>query len=324
MYLRTCTRKNKNGTIAEYYQLAHNERHPKTKRSIARVIHNFGRANNLVRDELVGLCRSIAKVCGLIIFDPLVDTKSSSIHTEAEHGLTDFVKSTACTAPRSNKKKSETAGMPTREELTQQLDELKTKIAELRESEVKYRSLFNHANDEIIFTDIEGIISEVNNKCEEIFGLKREEVIGKKFFDFGYLNPKEMQDMTERFQKTLMDKDLKIVDQKILRKDGSVAYIEVSPNFLKQDGEIKGIITVVRDVTARKQAEEELGKYRDHLEELVKERTINLEEANIALKVMLKKENEIKKEFEEKILVNVKELILPNLEKLNKAKLNYM
>ncbi len=317
MYLRTRTRKNKDGTIAEYYQLAHNEHRPNSKRSVARVVYNFGRANRRVRDELVRLCRSIAEVCGLIVVDPRVATKPSRTATETEHGLA------ARTEPKSKiQKNSTTAEMPTNEELMQQVNALEEKITELQKSEIKYKSLFKHASDEIIFTDIDGRISEVNERVEDIFGLKREEVIGKNFFDLGFLNPKEMRGMAQRFQKALIDKDLNMIDHKIRRKDGTVAYIEVSPNLLDQDGELKGFIAVIRDVTARKQAEEELSKYRDHLQELVKDRTADLEEANIALKLMLKKENEIKKEFEEKILFNVKDLILPNLEKLNSGKLN--
>ena len=61
----------------EYYQLALNERHPETKVSTPRVIHSFGRADFLHRDELVRLCHSIAKACGLVIHDPFEDDKES-------------------------------------------------------------------------------------------------------------------------------------------------------------------------------------------------------------------------------------------------------
>ena len=77
MYLRTTKRKNRDGSVVEYYQLAHNERHPETKVSTPRVIHNFGRADLLDRDELVRLCHSIAKVCGLVIHDPFEEDKES-------------------------------------------------------------------------------------------------------------------------------------------------------------------------------------------------------------------------------------------------------
>jgi hypothetical protein len=87
MYLRTTKRKNKDGSTVEYYQLAHNERHPKTRKPVARIIHNFGRADQLDRQELVRLCQSIARVCGLIVTDPL-DAES----TAATIGLGDDLK----------------------------------------------------------------------------------------------------------------------------------------------------------------------------------------------------------------------------------------
>lgn len=70
MYLRTTKRKNKDGSTVEYYQLAHNERHPDSGKPVAKIIHNFGRADTLDRQELVRLCLSIARVCGLIVTDP--------------------------------------------------------------------------------------------------------------------------------------------------------------------------------------------------------------------------------------------------------------
>jgi len=71
MYLRTTRRKNKDGTTAEYFQLAHNERDPVTRKPVAHIIHSFGRADELDRDQLVRLCRSIARVCQVEVIDRL-------------------------------------------------------------------------------------------------------------------------------------------------------------------------------------------------------------------------------------------------------------
>jgi hypothetical protein len=71
MYLRTTRRKNKDSSTVTYYQLAHNEGHPDTRKPVARIIHSFGHADELDRDQLVRLCNSIARVCGLKVFDPM-------------------------------------------------------------------------------------------------------------------------------------------------------------------------------------------------------------------------------------------------------------
>lgn len=70
MYLRKTSRKNRDGTIVEYYQLAHNERHPETRKPVAKIIHHFGRADQIDRDQLVRLCNSIARVCGVKLIGP--------------------------------------------------------------------------------------------------------------------------------------------------------------------------------------------------------------------------------------------------------------
>jgi hypothetical protein len=61
MYLRETRRTNRDGSVVRYLQLAHNERHPETGNSVAKVIHNFGRAENVDRDALARLVSSISR-----------------------------------------------------------------------------------------------------------------------------------------------------------------------------------------------------------------------------------------------------------------------
>ncbi len=61
MYLRETRRTNRDGSVVRYLQLAHNERHPETGTSTAKVIHNFGRAENVDRDALGRLVSSISR-----------------------------------------------------------------------------------------------------------------------------------------------------------------------------------------------------------------------------------------------------------------------
>jgi len=85
MYLRSTKRKNKDGSTVEYYQLAHNERDPKTRKPVAKIIYNFGRVDKLDRQQLVRLCQSIARVCDVTIVDPFAD--SSEPATSAGAGF---------------------------------------------------------------------------------------------------------------------------------------------------------------------------------------------------------------------------------------------
>jgi len=61
VYLRESRRRNKDGTVVSYLQLAHNERHPRTGSPVAKVIHNFGRADLVDREALRRLVASISR-----------------------------------------------------------------------------------------------------------------------------------------------------------------------------------------------------------------------------------------------------------------------
>lgn len=77
----------------------------------------------------------------------------------------------------------------------------------------------------------------------------------------------------------------------------------------------------VRDITDRKKAEEKLLDLVNQLEQKVKEYSSNLEERNAALKVLLKQNQEEKAEMEERILLNVKELVMPAVDKMKNGRL---
>jgi DNA-binding CsgD family transcriptional regulator len=104
--------------------------------------------------------------------------------------------------------------------------------------------------------------------------------------------------------------------------------ISGAPIFLSADKIHSSIATFI-DITDKKKAEKALVKAHAELEKRVKERTReleiktqNLEEANIALKVLLKKREEDKKDIEYNILTNARKLIEPYFDKIRKTKLD--
>jgi DNA-binding CsgD family transcriptional regulator/polyhydroxyalkanoate synthesis regulator phasin len=84
------------------------------------------------------------------------------------------------------------------------------------------------------------------------------------------------------------------------------------------------IIGNVRDITERKKAEEKLLKLIDQLERKGKAYSASLEEKNAALKVLLKQNQDVKAEMEEKISLNIKTLIMPLVHKLKHGSLKDM
>lgn len=201
---------------------------------------------------------------------------------------------------------------------------LTEEIERLRESEEKFKTIFENANDHIVYMGTDGIVIDVNPKVEDLFGYKREEVIGKKFYEFGALTPQDWQRCIDLSRDLIEGKAAqpRILELEAKRKDGTVVFIEVNPRLVVKDGEIKGILTICRDITARKREEALLRQHRDELERLVRERTSNLEEANTALRVMLQKAEEFKKESEDRVALNVRESVLPYLQRLRRSRLN--
>ena len=85
---------------------------------------------------------------------------------------------------------------------------------------------------------------------------------------------------------------------------------------------IAAALELADEYAERERAEKLLQKHRDHLENLVRERTSSLEEANTALRVMLQTADQMKKEMEEVVLFNVKRFALPYLEELKRSPMN--
>jgi len=129
----------------------------------------------------------------------------------------------------------------------------------LYESEEKFRTIFEHANDEIVYLDKSGKIIDINKKSEEIFGYKREDIIGKNFVELGFLGVENISKMVELFVDVVMKgKPIPFFLLELKRKDGNEIFAEVSTRLIKKNGEIEGILSILRDITERKQAEENI------------------------------------------------------------------
>jgi len=150
----------------------------------------------------------------------------------------------------------------------------------LRESEDKFRTIFENANDEIIYTSIEGTFIDVNDRIEDIFGYKREEIIGKHYDDIKLVSDKELKKSLKLYDEAVKDKPLRYMEFEGIRKDGSPVPIELSTRLIKKNGEIKGTVNIIRDITERKIVEAQIKKAYDELEERVQERTAELQIAN--------------------------------------------
>ena len=137
----------------------------------------------------------------------------------------------------------------------------------LRESEEKYRSIFESIQDVYYEVTLDGIILEVSPSIEEVSRYKREEVIGKSLYDI-YADPKKR----DEFVKEIL-RDGKVTDYEILLKDkdGSQHYCSITAKLVSDEhGNPVKIIGSGHNITKRKKAEDSLReseeKYRNLFE----------------------------------------------------------
>jgi len=127
----------------------------------------------------------------------------------------------------------------------------------LRESENKYRTLAEGSIDLIVTYDLNGNITYANEVAKVIFGYSQEEVIGTKFTD--YISPETVHLAIDAFNKGKQGGSVQLYELELIHKSGRKIPIEVNPNTLYDaNGKIIGRLSVVRDISVRKEAEKEL------------------------------------------------------------------
>ncbi|UCH63434.1 MAG: PAS domain S-box protein [Fidelibacterota bacterium] len=130
----------------------------------------------------------------------------------------------------------------------------------LRESEEKYRIIYENVSDHIIFLDNEGTIISANDH-EDTFGRKPEELVGRNFTEFGHFDAEDIPEVEKLFKEVVAGKrTINRMELEIKNKNGNKIPVEASATLVRKNGKIEGSIFMVRDITERKQAEEVLRK----------------------------------------------------------------
>jgi len=152
------------------------------------------------------------------------------------------------------------------------ITERKKAEEEVRESEEKYRMLFEDANDVILYVNKYGKIIDINKRVEDIFGYTRDEVVGKNFVELGVLRPKNIPRIVKLFQNSIGGKEvISILELELKNKSGKMVPIETSTRVIKRNGKIVGTMNILRDISERKKAEEEIKAKSQFLESLIEQ-----------------------------------------------------
>jgi len=162
-------------------------------------------------------------------------------------------------------------------------DITKQKQAELalKESEERYHTLFQNTEEGIIIVNSENFKFEyVNPAICKILGYDYAEMLQLSVPD---IHPEDTVEFAEeQFQQLVVNEVRRVADIPFERKDGSVIYMDFNASIINIKGKAK-LAVFFTDITDRKLAAEELVRHRVHLEELVRERTKELEAKNAEL-----------------------------------------
>ncbi|UXH78043.1 ATP-binding protein [Roseateles amylovorans] len=165
-------------------------------------------------------------------------------------------------------------------DLTDQLNAMSAKLRDfaegLRSSEQRYRSLFENAAEGIFQANGHGRLLRVNKALAQMLGLARpEEAQGRILGRMVQVEHDEYRRLARALERHRL---LQQVPLLVTTRDGRELWVELSLHLV-QDGGTSRIEGLVSDITQRRLAEQELTQHRDHLEDLVTERTVELSQA---------------------------------------------
>lgn len=140
-----------------------------------------------------------------------------------------------------------------------------TDIKRAEEEVRRLAEITDSSMDAIIGMDLEGNITSWNRGAEEIFGYKKEEIMGKKFMLMG---PKEVVEEAKRCLTTVLERGFVRNEETVRQhKDGRLIPVNLTATLLKDEyGRPIGISAVMKDLTEHKQAEEKMLKLTSAIE----------------------------------------------------------
>lgn len=183
---------------------------------------------------------------------------------------------------------------------------------ELRASEVQHRVITENANDPILLFNVEGAVVSANAAATHLLGVSPERLQSEPNLWESRVHAEDSDRYLAHRQHVLAAKTACTVEYRCAAMAGEHRHIEQrSAPMLDASGRITGIVAIARDVTDRKRVEQLLQEHRDHLEDMIAERSGELLETNEALlrDIAERKRVEVALEAERRRLFAVLEII---------------
>ena len=141
-------------------------------------------------------------------------------------------------------------------ELEERISERKRAEEALRESEERYRELFENARDAIYVHDLAGNYTSINRAAERLSGYDREEILGHNFSEF--IAREHIDQARDCLFAKLARSGETTYEVEVLAKDGRRVPIEVSSRAIYENGVMVGVQGTARDISERKQTQDTL------------------------------------------------------------------
>ena len=153
---------------------------------------------------------------------------------------------------------------------------------ELQESQEKYRLITENAFDIIQLMNTSGIVEYVSPSNENILGYNYEEYVGHPITK--YIHPDDIPNIEKGFKRIISGAKPLPYELRVLHKNGHYLWMEASTTQIVENGEVKQLVTIARDITERKKHREDLAKmaFYDYLTGLPNRRTFD-ERFNMAI-----------------------------------------
>ncbi|NQT90265.1 MAG: PAS domain S-box protein [Candidatus Omnitrophica bacterium] len=136
----------------------------------------------------------------------------------------------------------------------------------LHESQEKYSTLVEKGNDAIIIIQ-DGVVKFANSKMKEFTGIEVDRVIGRSFLEF--VCPDSQKLAAERYKRRMAGEEVpNRYEINVITKDGKHIPVEVSASLIEYEGR-SASMSIIRDMTKRKQTEEELKRSYKQLERVI-------------------------------------------------------
>ncbi|TFF88491.1 MAG: PAS domain S-box protein [Promethearchaeota archaeon] len=153
----------------------------------------------------------------------------------------------------------------------------------LKNSEKKYRSLFENAPYSIFLINMEGKIIDCNQASVELFGFSKEEMIGGSHRELNIHPEKKIKLYIKRFVQLIKGNSVKPIETQLITKERELIWVNVRSSLVSIGNE-EFIQTIIQDIREKKRVEDELKRLNEIKSDLLKRTSHELKTPLVSIK----------------------------------------